>query len=134
MAEQVDALQREIDAKVYLARWKELLGLQNWSIELQIQALDPDEMDGLAMTTWAEHYRQAILKVSPVARIWNLELVVVHELLHIFLHRLEDWGTDEFRAGGLMRRAFYRALEETVDELTNVILRLHSTGPITDDA
>lgn len=121
------------EAQALVAKWQPLLGLQNW---LVIVDTDSEKLEeSIATIHWQPFYRKALLKIflRPDPSRWQnaaqltgelLERHIVHELVHLLTAPIHDLMDSELNTG-LLWKLFDRAEETVIDELTQVILRLH---------
>ena len=123
------------EAEVYVVRWQERLGIQNWRVLVTAQDAD---LDTIATISRQEHYRKALITIDlhEGKNTWEierqlsgeiLEQAVLHELIHLMLDPIRNLLSDELNTGDLWKR-FSNAQETVVDELTSVIWRLHGSG------
>lgn len=94
----------------YANWWTKWLGLRYWNIKFET-AKNPDE-DGLAGTSAVDwRYQEATitfyLKTMKHMQPDEIEKIVVHELMHIFLNEMREEGIDhEERVATMLQKAF----------------------------
>ena len=118
-----------------LLRWQGVLRLADWDIKVRI-APGPWRKSGDIKIDPED--RKAVLLVNEQPRCDNLDELVVHELLHLKLHVLDQMIEDLLAAvygpnDGDPKRSFaeaqfMRALESTVEDLAKSLLAV-SAGP-----
>jgi hypothetical protein len=117
------------EARAVLERWQPMLRLADWDIRLQLVS-GTWRKSGDIKVDLDDH--KAVLLLNAEPRSENVEETIVHELVHLRLHALDQmlvelldavFGTD----GGEARRAFAETrfmtlLESTTEDLTKALL------------
>ena len=86
-----------------LAIWQKRLRLQDWRVKLEVVRQKVARTEGYACVDWDRNYRRARvqlihpgdLNASEFSIPVDLEIFMVHELLHLFFCNLENDGNDE---------------------------------------
>ena len=115
--------------KECLLRWQRVLRLAHWDIEVRTA---PGSWRKSGDIKTDPEDRKAVLLVNERSNCDNLDELVVHELLHLKLHVLDQmiedllaavYGSDEGDPKRSFAEAqFMRALESTVEDLTKSLL------------
>lgn len=120
--------------KEILEKWKEVLKVQDWDIDIKIIE---EKWRKSADIKILSDCKQAILMINSDPQTKNLDELVIHELLHLKL-----WGMDQMLVDLLeivypddngqrefAETQFFRVLEPTVHDLTRGYLELSNKGP-----
>lgn len=108
-----------IDAQLVekeVVRWKRLLGLRDWKIEVKYRA---DSDDDYANVDSSPGYKRAAIRVNldNVTSYKQLRSTVIHELIHVVLSLYTDVATE--LAGEDARKALDMLEERVVTEIEN---------------
>lgn len=127
--------QKWLEDKVWglLHKWQPLLNLHVHDIHLKV-SYQP-QGDYAAHINWEYPYKWAMLHVNSWApekehfEDANLEKVIVHELTHLLLLPIDNIIEPEFNvthnSGGQLAHRLNGAVEETVEGITAVLLKLY---------
>lgn len=110
-----------------LNEWTKRLGLDDWAIVLQTECL-PGEMsipDSVGCTSWQESTKTAVIqivnpeKVKGLTRPFDLEEVLIHELLHLKTSLLSSQEHEETLND--------RVLHQLIDDLARAMIDIKNT-------
>lgn len=107
-------------------RWAKALELDGWRIEVQVAEIE-DLPDAYAKVTWVLTQRRATIRFRKDAiRRWDIDVTIVHELLHLHLapveHELRQKTEDyEESLTGV-------SVEQAIHHISESIVRLASGG------
>ena len=110
-----------------LAEWTKRLGLQDWAISLEV-GCDPSDMriqDSLGCTTWEESTKSAMIQivdpeqVGELTRTFDLEQILVHELLHLKTSLLATRDNNETLTD--------RVLHQLIDDIARAMIDIKKT-------
>ncbi len=110
--------------------WAGHLGLQNWRPRFTVEQ---DEGSPLSID-WQSDYNKVSVWIRPKDNEIDLEgsvlsQNVLHEQVHLLLHRLKEFGSEEMgrtTEKSVLWRLFRSAEENGADTVTSVIARLHA--------
>ena len=115
-----------------LNEWAERLGLQDWAIVLKTEC-NPLEMsipDSVGCTSWQESTKTAMIqiadpkKIEMLTRPFDLEEILVHELLHLKLSLLSSLDEKETLAD--------RLIHQIIDDLSRAFVDAKDAGRLED--
>lgn len=110
-----------------LNEWTKRLGLDDWAIVLQTECL-PGEMsipNSVGCTSWQESTKTAAIqivdpeKVKGLTRPFDLEEILVHELLHLKTSLLSSQEEDETLND--------RVLHQLIDDIARAMIDIKNT-------
>jgi len=118
----------------YLKKWKEILRLQDWDIIVEIVKTEWRKSGDIKIDL---DDKKAILLINSNPKSENLEELVIHELVHIKLYRMDQmveelltivYGNDEKDPKfSFAQSQFMLTLESTVEDLTKGYIALTQT-------
>ncbi|MCD4786396.1 MAG: hypothetical protein K8T10_21435 [Candidatus Eremiobacteraeota bacterium] len=121
----------------YLEKWKEILRLRDWDILIEIVETKWRKSGDIKVDI---ENRKAILLINRHPKCENIEELIVHELIHVKLYKMdmmiEDlltsiYGNDENDPKfSFAQTQFMTTLESTVEDLTKGYLALANAEPL----
>lgn len=120
------------EAEKYLSKWQETLRLQDWDIKIHIVNQEWRKSGDIKID---DSNKQAILMLNSFnPRMTNYEAVIIHELLHLKLWRMDQmieklidnfYGTDDNDPKReIIYNDFMLILESTTQDLTKGYVKL----------
>lgn len=111
----------------YVAKIAGILGLRDWKIDVKRDA--PPDANNEAATWIANDADEAHIHVNDRFREWEADLqraVITHELLHLHLDRLHDFGEQALRGAAAhawpgLEENYRRLHERTTERLAQAI-------------
>ena len=111
----IDRLQ---EAKNSLNFWQEKLSLQDWSLSVELTQFNRTDYIQTGDFKVVED-KKAIIYISEKPTDKDLHKVVLHELIHVLLWKMDSYC--EQNIGPKNRDQYMELLETTVEDLTNKI-------------
>ena len=104
--------------------WQSRLRLDDWDV---VYAGEPDDEKHNGETAIVLTSRRVVIKIASKPHVegvaWNVEQIVIHELVHLFLQPIR-WMADGFGHHPIEDQAVEAAEEEAVDRISIAIWKM----------
>ena len=120
--------ERQARMQPFMAYWMDRLGLGGWDISWELVDTLPGEAT-LAIVTQQGSYTTAHVKftrkgVDGIPTPYEIETVIIHELLHVLANPLSVFERDELGGAGRTAERLHAAVERVVDNISMILYNL----------
>ncbi len=111
------------DSRIYQAQealkhWQQKLNMHDWA--LSVELVEFNRTDYIQTGDFrVESNKKAIILISKTPTDKDISKVVLHELIHVLLWKMDSWCED--KVGAKNRDEYLGLLEDTVGDLTERI-------------